>query len=152
MGKNEESRCGKLSADREELLKPFHTATKRIEGTAYTGSHGALWECIPTMDYLFAELKDRADEVTTKKDLFSDHFRHCINHGYSKLHHYYNVIGKSRLYAASVALHPCLKYSYIEEHWSDSNGREAIDVAKQQVQSLFSDYLSKHRRSASPPL
>lgn len=135
----------------DELLAPFATATKRIEGNAYTGSHGALWECIPTMDYLFFELKERADEVTAEKDLFSDHFRHCLNHGYSKLYHYYNVIDKSRLYAASVALHPCMKYSYIEEHWPRTNGREAIDVAKEQVQSLFDEYLAKHRPTSPTP-
>lgn len=135
----------------DELLAPFATATKRIEGNAYTGSHGALWECIPTMDYLFFELKERADEVTAEKDLFSDHFRHCLNHSYSKLYHYYNVIDKSRLYAASVALHPCMKYSYIEERWPRTNGREAIDVAKEQVQSLFDEYLAKHRPTSPTP-
>lgn len=97
------------------------------------------------------ELKDRADEVTAKKDLFSDHYRHCINHGFAKLHHYYNEIDKSRLYAASVALHPCLKYSYIEEHWPSTNGRAAIEAAREQVQSLFNEYLAKHRQTTSPP-
>lgn len=41
----------------EELLRPFNQATKRAEGNATEGSHGALWEVIPTMNYLFTMLK-----------------------------------------------------------------------------------------------
>ena len=37
----------------EELLQPFMKATKRVEGNAYTGTHGALWEVVPAMDYRF---------------------------------------------------------------------------------------------------
>lgn len=47
----------------EELLQPFNKATKRIEGNAIASSYGALWEVLPTMDYLFNMLKERADEV-----------------------------------------------------------------------------------------
>jgi hypothetical protein len=36
----------------EKLLKPFGKVTKRAEGNAIAGSHGALWQVIPIMDYL----------------------------------------------------------------------------------------------------
>ena len=69
----------------DELLKPFEKATKRAEGNAITGSHGALWEVIPIMDYLFNTLKMHADEIMATPSLFSDHYQHCINHGFVKL-------------------------------------------------------------------
>lgn len=98
----------------KELLGPFASATKRIEGNAYTGTHGALWEVIPTMDYLFKRLQKRANQVTNEPDLFTEHYRFCINHGYDKLSEYYTKIDDSRLYAAALALHPLQKYSYFE--------------------------------------
>jgi hypothetical protein len=58
----------------EELLQPFERATKRLEGNAYNGTHGALWEVIPTMDYLFIKLKKHADEVTENPHLFTNHY------------------------------------------------------------------------------
>jgi hypothetical protein len=98
----------------KELLKPFDRATKRVEGNAYTGSHGALWEVIPTMDYLFNKLRKHADEVTAKPSLFTNHYQHCLNHGFAKLSEYYTKIDDSRLYHAAVALHPCRKFTYFE--------------------------------------
>jgi hypothetical protein len=69
----------------EELLGSFNRAIKRVEGNAYIGSHGALWEVIPTMDFLFLKLAKRSDEVNARPDIFSDHYRHCINYSFSKL-------------------------------------------------------------------
>jgi hypothetical protein len=128
----------------EELLEPFNRAIKRVEGNAYTGSHGALWEVIPTMDFLFLKLAKRSDEVNARPDIFSDHYRHCINHSFSKLQHYYTKIDDSRLYAAAVALHPCMRFNYFEKAWANKpGGREQIDTARRQTHSLYRDYLSR---------
>jgi hypothetical protein len=58
----------------EELLKPFDKATKRAEGNATAGSHGALWEVIPTVNYLFNMLKRSADKVTARPSLFTNYY------------------------------------------------------------------------------
>lgn len=127
----------------ETLLEPFDRATKRVEGNAYTGSHGALWEVIPTMDFLFLKLAKRADGVNARPERYSEHYRHCINHGFSKLQQYYTKIDDSRLYAAAVALHPCMRFKYFDKAWSNKpGGREQIDFARRQTRSLYDDYLS----------
>jgi hypothetical protein len=127
----------------EELLGPCDKAIKRVEGNTYTGSHGALWEVIPTMDYVFLKLAKRADEVNTDLDTFSDHYRHCINHGFNKLQQYYTKIDDSRLYTAAVALHPCMRFHYFEKQWANKpGGREQIDNAKRWTRSLYNDHLS----------
>ena len=41
-----------------EVLQPLKFATKRLEGNATIGSHGALWEVIITMDFLLEKLED----------------------------------------------------------------------------------------------
>jgi hypothetical protein len=69
----------------EQLLKPFEKAIKRAEGNAITGSHGALWEVIPVMDYLFNTLKRHTDDVTAALGMYSDHYANCINHRFVKL-------------------------------------------------------------------
>jgi hypothetical protein len=61
------------------VAQALHKATKRAEGNATAGSHGALWEVIPTMNYLFNMLKRSADEVTARPSLFTDHYQHCFN-------------------------------------------------------------------------
>jgi hypothetical protein len=77
----------------EELLLPFKLAMERLEGKgnklSLEGSHGALWEVLPAFDFLFMMLKIRADDVSKNPDLFVDHYRHCINHGFEKLKEYY---------------------------------------------------------------
>ncbi len=37
-------------------LQPFYQATKRLEGIAKSG-YGSLWECLPVMEYLLADLE-----------------------------------------------------------------------------------------------
>lgn len=67
------------------------------------------------MDYLFNKLKKHADEVTDRPSLFTDHYRHCLNYGFTKLSEYYTKIDDSRLYYAAIALNPCKKYDYFEK-------------------------------------
>jgi hypothetical protein len=97
------------------LLKPFERATKRAEGNAITGSNSALWEVIPIMDYLFTTLQKHADEITTTPHLFTDHYQHCINHGFLKLQAYYTKIDDSRFYSAATSLNPYMKFTYFKD-------------------------------------
>lgn len=141
----------------EELLQPFNRATKRVEGNAVTGTHGALWEVLPTMDYLFNTLKERADEVEQDQQrdtgIFTDYFSHCLNHGFAKLREYYTKVDTSPFYAAAVALHPCKKFNYFEQQWTTKDAEKDIKKAKQSVRRLFSDYIERQRdiEAASPP-
>ena len=50
-----------------DFLKPFYILTKTIEGNANKlgaeGGHGAVWETLKTMDYLFIKFKQAAEET-----------------------------------------------------------------------------------------
>jgi hypothetical protein len=95
------------------------------------------------MDFLFLKLARRANEVNANEEIFSDHYRHCINHGFKKLQQYYTKIDDSRLYAAAVALHPSMRFNYFEKAWANKPGsREQIDFARRQTRSLYDDYLA----------
>jgi hypothetical protein len=137
----------------EELLHHFEKATKRVEGNAYTGSHGALWEVIPTMDYLFAKMKKHQDETTESPHLFTDYYMTALNHGFAKCSEYYTKIDDSPFYAAAVALHPCRRFTYFNDTWSKTTGgSSAILTAKQSTRRLFDDYLARAvaERESSP--
>jgi hypothetical protein len=133
----------------EELLRPFNLATKRAEGNATEGSHGALWEVIPTMNYLFIMLKSRADDVTARPSRYSAHYSNYLDYGYLKLQDYFTKIDNSRLYSAAVALNPCRRFAYFENSWSAyEGGRAIIDNAKRWTRELFEEYLEKLPESA----
>ena len=139
----------------DELLQHFDLVTKRVEGNANSGTHGALWEVIVSMDYLFTKLQKHSKEVTDDPDIFTDYYRHCLNHAFAKLSEYYTKIDESPFYAAAVALHPCKKFTYFEESWrKNKGGGEAIRQAKQSTRRLFNDYLKRQRQreDAATPL
>ncbi|KAM0713361.1 hypothetical protein Q7P35_000814 [Cladosporium inversicolor] len=137
----------------EELLQYFEKATKRVEGNAHTGTHRALWEVIPTMDYLFAKLKKHAKEVEETPKIFTDYYIICLNHGFAKLSEYYTKIDESPFYATAVALHPCKRFTYFDEIWSKTTGSATnIHNAQQSTWRLFDDYLRRAiaERESSP--
>jgi hypothetical protein len=107
------------------------------------------------MDYLFNTLKLHTDEITARPSLFTDHYQHCINHGFVKLQGYCTKIDKSRLYSAATALNPYMRFTYFEGAWGDKpGGRENITNARRMTRELFEDYLSRveppERASTTP--
>jgi hypothetical protein len=77
------------------------------------------------------KLARRADDVNADKEIFTDHYRHCINHGFKKLQQYYTKIDESRLYSAVVALNPSMRFHYFKTQWSKKpGGKQAIKDAK----------------------
>ena len=133
-------------------MHPFEKATKRIEGNASSGSHGALWEVLPTFDYLFAGLKRRADEITSNPELFTDHYRHCVNYGFIKLSSYYTKTDDSRFYSAVLALHPCNRFDYFDKKWHQlPDGDVPIARAKTHTSNLDNEYVQRARDASEPP-
>jgi hypothetical protein len=37
------------------------------------------------MDFLFLKFAERANKVNADQELFTDHYRHCINYSFTKL-------------------------------------------------------------------
>lgn len=46
-----------------EILRPLKEATSLLEGRGKTGAYGAIWEVIPTFNWLIQLLKARKDRV-----------------------------------------------------------------------------------------
>jgi hypothetical protein len=126
----------------EELLKPFHTVTKRVEGHASDGSFGAVWEVLPAFDYLFNKLSKAELEVNDDPSLFTDYYINCINAGFAKLKEYYSLTDRSRIYRAAVALHPGKRFQWFENQWRrNKGGHRDVANAKRAVKLLWHQWL-----------
>lgn len=135
------------------LLEPFYLVTKRVEGHASNGTHGAIWEVLPAFELLYRKLKRAQDETVADPEIYTDYYKHSINAAFIKLSEYYNFTDRTRVYRAAVALHPGLRYSYFERIWKDSpDGLGEIKRAKAATKLLFKAYLAKHPTSTASSL
>ncbi|KAI7213395.1 hypothetical protein KC333_g6605 [Hortaea werneckii] len=97
------------------ILKPFFSATKRLEGHAATGTHGAVWEVLPAYNYLFNKLSQAQQEVINEPFKFTDYYTRCIDMAFQKLLHYYTLTDHSRIYRVATALHPGKRFQWFED-------------------------------------
>lgn len=102
-----------------KLLAPFEYTTKRLEGNAsrhgHEGSHGAVWEVIPTFQHLYnGLLKAQADA----KDEEDSQYKIGLNLGVEKMNTYWEkLIYQSRVYIVATMLHPSLNLAWFKCHW-----------------------------------
>jgi hypothetical protein len=125
------------------FLKPFYVLTKTMEGNANNagaeGGHGAVWETLKTMDYLFVKFKQAAEETRFEEP---SHFKSGIDCGWRKLEDYYVKTDRTPIYRAALALHPSYGYDYFERHWKSAMNRpQWYSDMQSAVGSLFDEYV-----------
>jgi len=108
-----------------DILRPISEATGLLEGRGKAGRHSAIWEVIPTFDWLlkvFEERKDRLTEATLEdyptQEAMEDHAKININLGWKKLSAYFKKLDKTPAYYTAVLLHPHLK-RFCYNAWRD---------------------------------
>ncbi|TKA64011.1 hypothetical protein B0A49_09567 [Cryomyces minteri] len=91
-----------------KILQPLREATKRLEARGATGRYGAIWEVIPTMNWLlqvFEEAKERVAEATTEnypnQEALEDHYSTNVNRGWKKLRKYFEKLDDTPAYYAA---------------------------------------------------
>ncbi|KAJ6437886.1 transposase-like protein [Purpureocillium lavendulum] len=125
-----------------DFLKPFYILTKTMEGNASTsgaeGGHGAVWETLKTMDYLFVKFRQAAEETRFED---ASHFKSGIDCGWAKLEDYYVKTDRTPVYRAALALHPSYGYDYFERHWKIAMDRpQWYSDMQSAVGSMFEEY------------
>lgn len=78
------------------------------------GGHGAVWETLKTMDYLFTKFRQATEETRFEEP---SHFKSGIDCGWTKLEDYYLKTDRTPVHRAALALHPSYGYDYFERHW-----------------------------------
>ena len=112
-----------------DLLHPFWKVTLRLQGQATDGSYGAIWEVLPSMQYLINAL-ERASEIHTYRK--AKHLHICINNALAKLREYSQLLDDSPVYAASLVVNPAIKESYF-----DRNGRGDAEKKKEDIRAFW---------------
>ncbi|KAG7423433.1 hypothetical protein Forpi1262_v015259 [Fusarium oxysporum f. sp. raphani] len=103
------------------------------------GGHGAVWETLKTMDYLFVKFKQAAEETQFEEP---SHFKSGIDCGWAKLEDYYIKTDRTPIYRAALALHPSYGYDYFERHWKNAMDRpQWYSDMQSAVGSLFDEYV-----------
>jgi hypothetical protein len=104
----------------KKLLAPFKEATSFMEGRGKAGTCGAIWEVIPTFDWLLKQLhdlRDRLREVDYEdNDAPEDHLLINLNAAYLKIDEYYSKLNMSAAYYAACRLHPAYK-NFVDAAW-----------------------------------
>lgn len=126
-----------------DFLKPFYILTKTMEGNASKlgaeGGHGAVWETLKTMDYLFVKFKQAAEETQFEEP---SHFKSGIDCGWTKLEDYYLKTDRTPVYRAALALHPSYGYDYFERHWKIAMDKPLwYSDMQSAVGSMFDEYV-----------
>lgn len=102
------------------------------------GGHGAVWETLKTMDYLFIKFKQAAEDTRLEE---ASHFKSGIDCGWAKLEEYYVRTDRTPVYRAALALHPSYGYDYFERHWKKAmNKPQWYSDMQSAVGSLFDEY------------
>ncbi|KAJ2983394.1 hypothetical protein NQ176_g716 [Zarea fungicola] len=128
-----------------DFLKPFDILEETVGGNATAlgteGGHGAVWETLKTMDYLFVRFR-RAAESTRFED--SSNFKSAIVCGWMKLDDYYLKTDRTPVYRAALALHPWYGYDYFKRHWKIAmdKPRRYSDM-QSAVRSMFEEYAQR---------
>ncbi|KJZ68529.1 hypothetical protein HIM_12077 [Hirsutella minnesotensis 3608] len=125
-----------------DFLKPFYILTKTMEGnaskTGAEGGHGAVWETLKTMDYLFMKFKQAAEDTRLEG---ASHFKSGIDCGWAKLEDYYVKTDRTPVYRAALALHPSYGYDYFERHWKKAMKKpDWYSDMQSAVGGLFDEY------------
>jgi hypothetical protein len=86
-----------------QALKIFRTQTRRLQGKAKFGHHGAIWEALPAMEYLLGHL----EQLKARTPQSEPRLWECVNNAWSKMTRYDELTNKSyQIYAAATFLNP----------------------------------------------
>ena len=121
-----------------EILRPFQILTLRLQGRTNTSTHGAIWEVLPSIEYLFVHLKsvkDRLSVIGNMKSLMVG-----INLAIIKLEEYYALLDDSAVAVASLVLNPRHKWKYLERKWTGPKEKGWLRSSKTRVQALWLSY------------
>jgi len=95
-------------------LEPFWEQTQRLQGNAKLGHHGAIWEALPTMEYILEHLEQLKLSVPRSEQRLWE----CVNNSWKKMRKYYELTDEShQIYAAATLLNPSERLAFFQSKW-----------------------------------
>lgn len=130
-------------------LKPLEYFTSRLQGNTSAGSHGAIWETLPTLDYLMRTFEDhraalevarlpapsnigprRSRNSQINNPVDPTPLEVAYQNAWEVLARYNSLTDDSHeIYAAATLANPCLRKAYFSGSWT----HEAVDYIQKMV-------------------
>lgn len=140
-------------ADYINVLQPFKEATLLLEGRGSAGSSGAIWEVLPTFDWLITTLEGHIERLkeacyTQDPDSPEDHVLLNCQRALLKLEAYYQKLVEAPAYFIAAKLHPTYK-DLLATKWTSPERR--IWLTKGNADLIAAFRVEKARLRRSPP-
>jgi hypothetical protein len=127
----------------KQHLEPFWELTIDLQSQAADGTHGAIWEALPAIEYLLRHL-ERLKESTPKQ---KRRIRECIMNSWSVLQKYYSLTDKNHgIYACATLLNPGLRKRHFTDNWTG----EMADFIPIMETSCWETYKTEYLPLATP--
>ena len=124
-------------------LEPFWELTIDLQSQAVSGTHGAIWESLPALEYLLYYLEGLKDNIPKQKK----RIRECVMNSWSLLQKYYNLTNKNyTIYACATLLNPGLRRAYLDKNWTD----KMKDFINPIITICWDTYRTKYLPRAQP--
>ena len=108
-----------------DALWPFKYITERLEGNSLTGSHGAVWEAITSIDYLMEEIEEKRRDLQQQRQQGRHRAQQpspleiAYQNSWEKLAKYNSKTDENHeIYAAAALLNPCLRKTWFDQRWT----------------------------------
>ena len=116
------------------ILQPFHTYTKRGEGTKLTADRGILSDYMTTLNKLLAHVRGVRDDLEARDNdpLTSSpsvqYLKTCAVNSWMKLDKYFALVDETPVVYASCVMNSIMKLKYFEYTWRNAHTwRDAVD-------------------------
>ena len=144
-------------------LEPLFEMTKSLEGNidlkegAKKPSHGALWEILPSFQFLLTHFEGL--EKDAKAGKFKGHkgIQESITLAWGATKKWYEKTDQSIAWVASLVLHPRWKWQWFEQHWTAPGEAAILKTTKAKFNKLWNDEykrvedITSSVRSPEPP-
>lgn len=133
-----------------DALRPFHDATQRLQGTGRHGTHGSIWEALPTLEFLLKHLESGVKPEGLKRRPTPLEIAH--QNAWDKIRKYYEKTDDCHeIYAAGLLFHPCHRRAYFDNAWTEEEERRLKEQMLKNVKDVWStDYCNAFALSTSP--
>jgi hAT family C-terminal dimerisation region len=95
--------------------------------------NGAIFDILPSFDYLLQHLKDAKKKFTDKLPIATS-----VNLAWLKLNEYYEKSDLTSVYVIATILDPRMKYGYFERRWATH--QDWIEIAKAKFEAAYVQY------------
>ncbi len=119
----------------QQYLSLFQQYTLDLESQATFGTHGAIQEALPPIEFLLTHLETLKQTLPTLKK----RIRECVLNSQVLIRKYYDISDQSHsIYAAATLLNPLYRLAYFKKNWIGESAAW-VDIMKDTCWNVWKD-------------